>query len=625
MRKKIVGLLMAVLLCFHFSISFAAGATKTSADFTDLKDLDAATKAKFDAMISAGIFNGVSDSKFGIKEEMNRAQFAKVAALIFGLKVDTDLKTSSFKDVKADDPANGYALPYVEAVKAAGITDGYGNGIYNPAGKVTKEQLATFLVRGLDMNEEAKATPGVNDATVSNWAEGYVALALKLKLLDNGADGKFGGQANATRALLLTGAYEAKGQYVAQVEQVEQKKKEEEEKKKEEEQKKKEEEKPTTDSTSTPNVTTPVQTLATPAANPASGAVVSGTQVSLSATGGATIYYTTDSSTPTRTNGLVYSVPIIVNSAMTVKALAVQNGMRDSEIMSASYTISVQKSPLDLINEASASGEWDNVDEMTFANAGITGVTTSNVSAVKAALDADGTAPWTVSEIQAIVNAVIDDIAKQTALDLINAASASTVWTNVDATTFATAGITGVTTSNVSAVKAALDADGTAPWTVSEIQAIVNAVIDDIAKQTALDLINAASASTVWTNVDATTFATAGITDVTSDNLSAVQYYLETSATPLPRTLAQIQAIVVETIQAIMVDAIYAYLNPYGGGSAPDEEVFNLAGITGVTASNLSDILDALVFAYQDSRSNPFGTPMSSKQDIQDVVDLYLP
>ena len=57
-----------------------------------LKDLDAATKAKFDAMITAGIFDGVTDTTFGLKDEMNRAQFAKVAALIMGLEVNKDLK-----------------------------------------------------------------------------------------------------------------------------------------------------------------------------------------------------------------------------------------------------------------------------------------------------------------------------------------------------------------------------------------------------------------------------------------------------------------------------------------------------------------------------------------------------
>ncbi|BFT68651.1 S-layer homology domain-containing protein [Paenibacillus sp. P36] len=211
MKKTLsVVLTSAMALSMFSSLAFAA---KSSADFTDLKDLDAATKAKFDAMISAGIFDGVSETTFGLKDEMNRAQFAKVAALIMGLDVNQDLKTSSFTDVSVDDSANGYALPYIEALKTAGVTDGYAEGQYNPAGKVTKEQLATFLVRVLGQDEVAKGKTGT-DKTVSDWAQGYVALALELKLLTNGEDGTFGGQANATRDLLLTGAYEAKQQYV---------------------------------------------------------------------------------------------------------------------------------------------------------------------------------------------------------------------------------------------------------------------------------------------------------------------------------------------------------------------------------------------------------------------------
>ncbi|MBP1965783.1 S-layer homology domain-containing protein [Paenibacillus aceris] len=210
--KKSLSVVLSTAMALSMFSSVAFG--KTSADFTDLKDLDAATKAKFDAMISAGIFDGVSDTTFGLKDEMNRAQFAKVAALITGIEVNKDLKTSSFSDVKADDAANGYALPYIEALKTAGITDGYGEGTYNPAGKVTKEQLATFLVRVLNKDADAKAKTGT-DTTVSDWAQGYVALALELKLLPAGEGGKFGGQSNATRDLLLTGAYEAKAQYVS--------------------------------------------------------------------------------------------------------------------------------------------------------------------------------------------------------------------------------------------------------------------------------------------------------------------------------------------------------------------------------------------------------------------------
>lgn len=216
MNKK--SLIRTIVLALGLTSAASFGGSmisaKTSADFSDLEDLDAATKAKFDALFSAGIFDGISDGSFGLKEEMNRAQFAKVAALIFGLKVDMDLKKSSFTDVEIDTPDFGYALPYIEAMKSAGITAGYGEGTFNPAGMVTNEQLATFLVKGLGKGEEAKTAPApaVDDPTVSNWAKGYVEMALRLNLLGNragGTGGTFGGNTPADRGQLATGAFES--------------------------------------------------------------------------------------------------------------------------------------------------------------------------------------------------------------------------------------------------------------------------------------------------------------------------------------------------------------------------------------------------------------------------------
>ncbi|MFD0675494.1 MULTISPECIES: S-layer homology domain-containing protein [unclassified Paenibacillus] len=212
--KKSLSILLSASIAFSMLSSFAYGADKSSADFTDLQNLDAASKIKFDALISAGIFDGVGDSTFGLKDKMNRAQFAKAAALIFGLPVDASVKISSFSDVLADDPANGYALPYIEALKKANLTEGFGADSYNPAGEVTKEQLAAFLIRGLNKEAEAKAIQGVNDDTVSGWAAGYAALAIQLKLMDNAVDGTFGGTSAATRELLVTSSYEAKQQYI---------------------------------------------------------------------------------------------------------------------------------------------------------------------------------------------------------------------------------------------------------------------------------------------------------------------------------------------------------------------------------------------------------------------------
>ncbi|WP_254592216.1 two-partner secretion domain-containing protein [Acinetobacter bouvetii] len=169
----------------------SANRPKTSADFSDLKDLDAATKAKFDALISAGVFEGVSGNALG-SDEMNRAQFPKVAALIFGLVDNNPSNPSSFQDV----PANGYALPYIEAIKKAGLIDG--TGAFNPSGNITKEQLATLLAklpnsnRGLASADASKpSTSGMNSSDIE-----------QLKMLLNQINSSSNGSAAAKQAAL---------------------------------------------------------------------------------------------------------------------------------------------------------------------------------------------------------------------------------------------------------------------------------------------------------------------------------------------------------------------------------------------------------------------------------------
>lgn len=79
---------------------------------------------------------------------------------------------------------------------------------------------------------------------------------------------------------------------------------------------------------------------ATPTASPAAGAVASGTEVSLSTTTeGATILYTIDGTTPSMASA-VYTGPIAVTAAVTIKAIAIADGKDPSSVLSAAYTIS---------------------------------------------------------------------------------------------------------------------------------------------------------------------------------------------------------------------------------------------------------------------------------------------
>ena len=82
-----------------------------------------------------------------------------------------------------------------------------------------------------------------------------------------------------------------------------------------------------------------METVATPAFSIESGAVNSGTEVTITcATEGAKIYYTTDGSDPTASS-TEYTDAINVTEAVTLKAIAVKDGMNNSAVASVSYTI----------------------------------------------------------------------------------------------------------------------------------------------------------------------------------------------------------------------------------------------------------------------------------------------
>ena len=109
------------------------------------------------------------------------------------------------------------------------------------------------------------------------------------------------------------------------------------------------------------------------------GAVYVGTPLTISATDGYTIIYTTDGTDPSYagSNGDIYDSPIAINSAMTVKAIAVDGYDNESDITSAAYTVTYP-SAVDITpnytfygKDSSFSGETT-FDEVTGTSNGIT-------------------------------------------------------------------------------------------------------------------------------------------------------------------------------------------------------------------------------------------------------------
>ncbi|HTB79344.1 MAG TPA: choice-of-anchor tandem repeat GloVer-containing protein [Opitutaceae bacterium] len=83
-----------------------------------------------------------------------------------------------------------------------------------------------------------------------------------------------------------------------------------------------------------------------PTFSPAAGAYTSVQNVTISTTtSGASIRYTTDGSTPTETNGTLYSGPVLISANTTLAAIAYKSGDTDSPVTSGTYTITLPAAP----------------------------------------------------------------------------------------------------------------------------------------------------------------------------------------------------------------------------------------------------------------------------------------
>jgi hypothetical protein len=182
--KKILSVALSTAMAFSMFASVAFGDTAVS------------PQQQFDALKAKGIFNGYPDGTAGLDKEMTRAEFAKVITKLLGLKEITGQLSYTDKNYTA----KNWAVPYIEAVTAAGIMEGKNveKKIFDFNGKVTVAEMATILTRALDLE-----VPAETDNTAPAWAKGYVQAAINAGLVD--AKANF--SANASRELLVGAAY----------------------------------------------------------------------------------------------------------------------------------------------------------------------------------------------------------------------------------------------------------------------------------------------------------------------------------------------------------------------------------------------------------------------------------
>lgn len=151
------------------------------------------------------ITQGMTPDSYQPDGNVTRAQFA--ALLVRALKLPKAPYGGMFKDVGPD---KWYALE-VEAAARAGIVEGH-DGLFNPEASITREQMATMLVRALryiggyttppiTMDGNGNTSERFTDqGEIASWAVGHVEEAIHRGLMQGMGDGSFAPRQTATRA-----------------------------------------------------------------------------------------------------------------------------------------------------------------------------------------------------------------------------------------------------------------------------------------------------------------------------------------------------------------------------------------------------------------------------------------
>ncbi|OXT14904.1 hypothetical protein B9K06_23735 [Bacillus sp. OG2] len=198
-RKFLAGSVSAAVVAS--ALAAPAGAAAASASFPDVPTGHWAYN-EITALADKGIINGYSDGSFKPSQLLNRGQAAVLFTNALGLEVPENLNV--FKDLKA----TSYFAQYAAAVEANGVFGGYANGNFGAGDNLTREQMASVLVRAFDLKDNGEAV------NVADLSKAHASHQANVKILvQNGvsvvSDNNFRPKETVSRAQFATFLYRA--------------------------------------------------------------------------------------------------------------------------------------------------------------------------------------------------------------------------------------------------------------------------------------------------------------------------------------------------------------------------------------------------------------------------------
>ena len=150
--------------------------------------------------VANSLFKGVTDTKFGPNDVMNRAMFVTVLGRLAGVSVDNDT-TTKFTDVKS----GKYYTGYVAWASENEIVNGMTKTTFAPNRAITREQICTMLVRycdysGITLGKVVDEILFRDADKISDYAFESITICQTAGLVKGRGDNYFAPKATATRA-----------------------------------------------------------------------------------------------------------------------------------------------------------------------------------------------------------------------------------------------------------------------------------------------------------------------------------------------------------------------------------------------------------------------------------------
>lgn len=190
-------MLKKTLLLLSLAIVVLLPLNSVLAAFSDVNNT---YKPAVDHIVSKGYAQGISETQFGISNEIKRIDAAVMIARVNGFTPDGNYQQAGFTDVPKD---RQWA---VNALAANGIMNGLSTKTFGSYQSMSREQMAKVIALTYDLKATSMDIPFTD---VLSTVKPYVAALLERNITQGKTATEFGSKANITRGEFALFIYRA--------------------------------------------------------------------------------------------------------------------------------------------------------------------------------------------------------------------------------------------------------------------------------------------------------------------------------------------------------------------------------------------------------------------------------